>query len=101
MTRPEHWQVQDSEAELYERLLVPAVTAPWAADLVAQAEVRAGDRVLDVACGTGVVARTAHDLVGSDGSVTGLDINPAMLAVARSQSGRRAVRPRERARTAL
>ena len=86
MARPEHWQVQDSEAQLYERHLVPAVTALWAADLVARAEVKAGDRVLDVACGTGIVARTAHERAGSDGSVTGLDINPAMLAVARSQT---------------
>lgn len=86
MARPEHWQVQESEAQLYERHLVPAVTAPWAADLVERAGVRRGDRVLDVACGTGIVARTAHERVGSAGSVTGLDINPAMLAVAQSQS---------------
>jgi ubiquinone/menaquinone biosynthesis C-methylase UbiE len=83
--RAEHWQVQGTEAELYERHVVPAVTALWAADLVARADVRPGDRVLDVACGTGVVARTARDRVGSDGTVTGLDINPAMLAVARSR----------------
>jgi ubiquinone/menaquinone biosynthesis C-methylase UbiE len=86
MARPEHWQVQDSEAELYERLLVPAVTALWAADLVARAGVRRGDRVLDIACGTGIVARAAHERVGKEGTVTGLDINPAMLAVARSQT---------------
>jgi ubiquinone/menaquinone biosynthesis C-methylase UbiE len=86
VTRAEHWQVQGSEAALYERHLVPAVTALWAADLVARAGVRRGDRVLDVACGTGVVARTAHDRVESEGTVTGLDINPAMLAVAQSQS---------------
>jgi ubiquinone/menaquinone biosynthesis C-methylase UbiE len=86
MARPEHWQVQDNEAELYERHLVPAVTALWAADLVARVDVRAGDRVLDVACGTGAVARTAHERIGSAGSVTGLDINPAMLAVAQSRS---------------
>ncbi len=86
MARPEHWQVQESEAQLYERYLVPAVTALWAADLVARANVGGGDRVLDVACGTGIVARTAHAVVGSDGTVTGLDINPAMLTVAQSRS---------------
>jgi ubiquinone/menaquinone biosynthesis C-methylase UbiE len=86
VARPEHWQVQESEAQLYERHLVPAVTAPWAADLVERAGVHRDDRVLDVACGTGIVARTAQERVGSEGSVTGLDINPAMLAVAQSQS---------------
>ncbi|MGH2893801.1 MAG: methyltransferase domain-containing protein [Solirubrobacteraceae bacterium] len=45
-----------------------------------------GDRVLDVASGTGVVARAARDRVGPEGRVTGLDINPAMLAVARAES---------------
>ena len=40
-------------------------------------------RLLDVACGTGVVARAAADLVTPEGSVTGVDLNPAMLAVAR------------------
>ena len=59
MSAAEHWQVQGREAELYERHLVPAVTALWAAELVERADVRPGDRVLDVACGTGVVARAA------------------------------------------
>lgn len=86
MTRAEHWQVQGSEAELYERHLVPAVTALWASDLIERVDVRAGDRVLDVACGTGVVARAAAERVGASGRVTGLDINPAMLAVARSRA---------------
>jgi ubiquinone/menaquinone biosynthesis C-methylase UbiE len=86
MARPEHWQVQDSEAQLYEQHLVPAITALWAADLVQRAGVRRGDRVLDVACGTGVVARAAAERVGREGTVTGLDINPAMLAVAQARS---------------
>jgi ubiquinone/menaquinone biosynthesis C-methylase UbiE len=86
MSRAEHWQVQGREAELYERHLVPTVTALWAADLVERAGVRRGDRVLDVACGTGVVARVAAERVRAEGSVTGLDINPAMLEVARSKS---------------
>ncbi|HEY1569086.1 MAG TPA: methyltransferase domain-containing protein [Solirubrobacteraceae bacterium] len=86
MSAAEHWQVQGREAELYERHLVPAVTALWATDLVERTGVRPGERVLDVACGTGVVTRAALERVGSEGSVRGLDINPAMLAVARAKS---------------
>ena len=62
MSKAEHWQLEGGEAELYERHLVTAVTALWAADLVERVDVRAGDRVLDVACGTGVVARQAQRL---------------------------------------
>lgn len=80
----EQWQLRGSAAELYERYLVPVVTSQWAVDLVDRVEVRRGDRLLDVACGTGVVARTAADSVGRDGRVVGLDLNSAMLAVARS-----------------
>jgi len=86
VSKAEHWQLEGGEAELYERHLVSAITALWAADLVARVDVRDGDRVLDIACGTGVVARAAAERVGSGGHVSGLDINPAMLAVARSES---------------
>ncbi len=70
--------------ENYERHFVPAVGAPLAGDLVEIAGIRPGDRVLDVACGTGVVTRLAAQRVGADGTVAGLDLNPGMLAVARS-----------------
>jgi ubiquinone/menaquinone biosynthesis C-methylase UbiE len=78
------WQLHGDAAELYERHLVSAVTSIWAEDLVQRVDVGPGERVLDVACGTGIVARTAADRVGRGGRVAGLDINPAMLAVARS-----------------
>jgi ubiquinone/menaquinone biosynthesis C-methylase UbiE len=68
----------------YERFFVPAIGAPLASDLISRAALRPGERVLDAACGTGVVARLAFRKVDITGSVTGLDINPAMLAVARS-----------------
>jgi ubiquinone/menaquinone biosynthesis C-methylase UbiE len=70
-------------AENYERYFVPAIGAPLAADLVELAALRPGERVLDVACGTGVVARHAVERVGAGGTVVGVDINPGMLAVAR------------------
>lgn len=73
-----------SAAENYERYFVPAIGAPVAEDLIQVAALRPGERVLDVACGTGVVARLAAQVVGDSGTVAGLDINPGMLAVARS-----------------
>lgn len=68
----------------YEKYFVPAIGAPLARDLVAAADLRPGERVLDVACGTGVITRLAAAQVGPTGAVAGLDVNPGMLAVARS-----------------
>jgi ubiquinone/menaquinone biosynthesis C-methylase UbiE len=70
--------------ENYERFFVPAIGTPVAEDLIRHTALNAGERVLDVACGTGIVARLASEQVGLEGSATGLDINPGMLAVARS-----------------
>ncbi len=69
--------------DLYESAFVPALFAEWAPHLVDMAEAGAGDEVLDVACGTGIVARSAADRVGTTDRVVGLDLNEAMLAVAR------------------
>lgn len=66
----------------YERLHVNALFRQWAEPVLAAAAVTTGDSILDVACGTGVVARAAHSRVGPRGSVTGLDIGGGMLAVA-------------------
>jgi len=74
----------DNPAAEYERFFVPAIGAPLATDLIRIAALRPGERVLDVACGTGVVARLASQQVGTTGTVAGLDVNPGMLAVARS-----------------
>ena len=60
------------------------IGGPFAEDLIAEAALRPGERVLDVACGTGVVARLAAERVGPSGTVAALDLNPAMLSVARS-----------------
>ena len=70
--------------ENYQRYFVPSIAAPLAEDLVRIAALRPGERVLDVACGTGVVTRLAGERVGEQGAVAGLDVNPGMLAVARS-----------------
>lgn len=81
-----YWQLEGNAAELYQRYMVPAITTKWAEDLVARAQLRAGDAVLDLACGTGVVARLAAKWV-APGRVIGLDLNAGMLAVARSVPG--------------
>lgn len=75
-----------SPAENYQRFFVPSIGRPVADDLIAVADLRPGQRVLDVACGTGVVTRLAAERVGAAGAVAGLDVNPGMLAVARSQA---------------
>ncbi len=71
-------------ARQYERLHVAALFGQWAQPVLEAAGVEDGHSVLDVACGTGVLARAARARVGSTGSVTGLDVAPGMLAVARS-----------------
>jgi len=68
----------------YEGLHVNALFRQWAEPVLDAAGVESGSSVLDVACGTGVVAREALERVGLTGSVTGLDIGPGMLAVAES-----------------
>jgi SAM-dependent methyltransferase len=71
-------------AELYEQIFVPAMFGPWAQRVVRAAAPKPDQSVLDLACGTGIVARTVAPLVGRAGRVVGLDLRPAMLAVARS-----------------
>jgi ubiquinone/menaquinone biosynthesis C-methylase UbiE len=66
--------------------MVGAIFRPWADDILALAELRAGVRVLDVACGTGAVTRVVAERVGGPGRVVGLDLSPGMLAVARASS---------------
>lgn len=84
MNEQSGFQVSGNAAELYERYAVRYFIGPWAPGLVAPAALQPGERVLDLACGTGVVARLAASKVGPAGHVTGLDINAGMLAVARS-----------------
>jgi len=83
MPEQEHWQLAGSAPELFERYLVPAITSKWAADLIERTSPQRGESVLDVACGTGIVARLAAERMAA-GRVAGLDLNSGMLAVARS-----------------
>jgi SAM-dependent methyltransferase len=83
MTEHESWQVSGDAAEVYEKCFVPAIFGRWAPQIVDAARVASVDRVLDVGCGTGVLARGAADRVADESHVTGLDLNEGMLAVAR------------------
>lgn len=69
-------------AEAYEALHVPALFREWAPLVVSAARLRAGDRILDVACGTGVLAREAWRRFGDASPISGLDADAGMLAVA-------------------
>lgn len=78
-------QVSQDAAEVYEELFVPALFEPWAKRVAKAAGIAPGHDVLDVGCGTGVLTREAARRAWPGGSVMGLDLNPGMLAVARSK----------------
>lgn len=79
-------QVVGSAAQVYDEFFLPALFQQYAGPVADVARVHPGDHVLDVACGTGVVALELQRRVGASGRVVGLDINPGMLSVARSKS---------------
>jgi SAM-dependent methyltransferase len=76
-------QAQIDAANAYEALMVPALFGQWASKVADAAQIRPGQRVLDVACGTGILGREVTSRTGPTGVVVGLDPNPGMLEVAR------------------
>jgi len=70
-------------AEIYERQLVGPLFRPFAEDLISRLNPGGHDRLLDVACGTGIVARVARERMGPGARIVGVDASPLMLAVAR------------------
>jgi SAM-dependent methyltransferase len=79
-------QVNASAAQVYEDFFIPALFQEWAPRVAAAARIGTGQHVIDVACGTGVLARHVAGRAGGSGSVVGLDINDGMLAVARRKA---------------
>jgi ubiquinone/menaquinone biosynthesis C-methylase UbiE len=82
MTLPTYAMNRSSFPEMYERWLVEPLSQPWVDTLLQRAGLAAGTRVLDLACGTGIVARLAKARLGDKGRVVGVDVSPQMLAVA-------------------
>ena len=83
-----HQTQSGNPAMVYDMHFVPALFAHWGPIVARAADVSAGDRVLDVACGTGAATLAAAEIAGPAGHVVGLDANPEMLAVARSKPTR-------------
>jgi SAM-dependent methyltransferase len=88
MSDAEKGQLSVSAAEIYEEFFVPALFRQWTEEMADAAGIQKGRVVLDVACGTGVLARELAARVEPGGSVVGLDVNTGMLAVARRQDSR-------------
>jgi SAM-dependent methyltransferase len=80
----EQWHIARDAAELYERVVARHILGPWAPSLVDAARLQPGERVLDLACGTGVVARLAAKRLGAQGHIAGVDLNGGMISVAQS-----------------
>jgi ubiquinone/menaquinone biosynthesis C-methylase UbiE len=76
-------QTQIDAANAYEALFVPALFGQWAPKVADAAQIQPGQRALDVACGTGILARELSSRTGSSGRVAGIDPSPGMVAVAK------------------
>lgn len=98
---PQSWQLDASGPQAYERYLVPRLFFPWAEHLIDFTGLASGERALDVACGTGIVARRAVARLDGKGSVAAVDLNENMLAVARDASQDLAIEWRQADATAL
>jgi ubiquinone/menaquinone biosynthesis C-methylase UbiE len=84
MNLPSYAMKQATFPEMYERWLVGPLFRPWAETTLEEVSLSPGDRLLDIACGTGIVARVARERLGEAGHVVGVDVSADMLAVARA-----------------
>jgi 2-polyprenyl-3-methyl-5-hydroxy-6-metoxy-1,4-benzoquinol methylase len=87
------FQLSGKAAENYEKIPARYILGPWATGLVEAADIQPDENVLDVACGTGLVTRTAAAKLGPQGRITGLDLNEGMLEVARNLATTGAAQP--------
>ncbi len=80
----ERFQLGTNAASVYEAQKVPNMFRPLAEAVLARLALKPGDRVIDIACGTGIVARLAAPMVMPGGVVAGADLSRPMLEVARA-----------------
>jgi len=73
------WQLSCDGPSAYEKYIVPAYTGAWAKEIVNRACLSQGEKILDVACGTGLVARTAADVLRNCDLIYGIDVNEEMI----------------------
>lgn len=82
------WRMNTDGPETYEQYIVPTWMADWGSDLIGAGGVGPESRVLDVACGTGIIARKVAGLLGTEGRIAAVDFNEGMLRVARACAAR-------------
>lgn len=85
MSESAKWKVTGTGPEVYEQVFVPAVMQTWANQLVDLAKANPGTRILDVACGSGVVTHLFAEHTGKTGQIVGYDISPDMIAIAQAK----------------
>jgi 2-polyprenyl-3-methyl-5-hydroxy-6-metoxy-1,4-benzoquinol methylase len=73
------WQLCGDGPNAYEKYIVPAFSGIWAQDMVDRADLRKGDSILDIACGTGIVSRHAYESLGASIHITGVDVNETVI----------------------
>ena len=83
MAEQERYQLQGNAPQIYEEQSVPTIFQPLAELTLQHVDVDEGARVIDVACGTGIVGRLVAEKVGKSGSVVGVDLNAGMIEVAK------------------
>jgi len=86
MGNSESGQISASAAKIYDEFYIPGLFAEWAPRVINAAHICRGQRVVDVACGTGVLTRAVAERVGANGFTVGVDINEGMLSIAREKA---------------
>lgn len=85
MAEQETFQLEGNAPQIYETQKVPALFRPLAEITLRHVNIPEGSRVIDIACGTGIVGRLAAEKAGRSGSVVGVDLNAGMIEVARQK----------------
>ncbi len=80
------WQLCKGGPDAYEKYIAPAFGNAWAQDIIDRAGLRQGEKILDLGCGTGIVARCAYKSLGDSVHITGVDVNEIALEKAREIS---------------